>query len=337
MKKSLLLLIVLCITAGLEAQLSKTVEITAGGLGSALTASEKASVTELIVTGTINSNDFSQIRSNMPLLEKLDISGTTITNNILPQSAFHDKTILKEVILPESITTIDTYSFYNCHSLTTVNMPDSLRLINYAAFYQCYELSVSLVLPPKVNKIDSYAFYRCYKINSLTLSDSLTTFGSYAFQQCSTLNGHLELPAKVTTMGNSVFEGTNYSTAKLLTPAPPAVASGGYFSMSPIRIFYVLPEAKTAFRNDTKWNPYIIIGGDSPVKITINVATAGTLGELALQQVEYLKDVNELTISGQLNAADITLLKDNFPDLISLNIKNTNITDIPANQFQNRS
>ena len=185
MKKSLLLLIVLCITAGLEAQLSKTVEITAGGLGSALTASEKASVTELIVTGTINSNDFSQIRSNMPLLEKLDISGTTITNNILPQSAFHDKTILKEVILPESITTIDTYSFYNCHSLTTVNMPDSLRLINYAAFYQCYELSVSLVLPPKVNKIDSYAFYRCYKINSLTLSDSLTTFGSYAFQQCS--------------------------------------------------------------------------------------------------------------------------------------------------------
>lgn len=336
MKKSLLLLFVLCINAGLNAQLSKTIDITAGGLSSALTATEKATVTELIVTGTMNSTDFSNIRSYLPVLEILDISGCTITNNILPNSALYGKTNLKEVKLPTTLKTIDSYAFYNCYDLTKVNMPDSLRQINYAAFHQCYELDGNLVIPAKVHFIDSYAFYRCYKINSLTLSDSLQTLGSYVFQQCRMLSGQLTIPSKVSSMGYQTFEGTKYSTAKLLTPTPPSTYTGSSFSMLPIVIFYVLPEAKTAFRNDTKWNPYIIIGGDSPVKVTVNIATAGTLGEMVLQQVEYLKDVNDLIVSGLLNAADVTLLKDNFPDLISLNMKNTNVTDIPAYQFQNR-
>lgn len=336
MKKTLLLLIVLCVNAGLEAQLSKTVDITAGGLNSALTSTEKATVTELIITGLMNSTDFSNIRSYMPLLEKLDLSGCTLTNDLLPNSALYGKTGLKEVILPNSLKTIDSHAFYNCYDLTTVTMPDSLRLINYAAFHQCYELSGSLIIPQKVRFIDNYAFYRCYKINSLTLSDSLQTIGSYAFQQCRMLSGQLIIPSKVTSMGYQTFEGTKYSTAKLLTPLPPSTYTGSSFSMLPIVIFYVLPEAKTAFRNDTKWNPYIIIGGDTPVKVTVNLTTAGTLGEQVLQQVEYLKDVNELNVSGLLNAADVTLLKDNFPDLISLNMKNTNVTDIPNYQFQNR-
>lgn len=336
MKKTLLLLFVLCINAGLVAQLSKTVEITAGALGSALTATEKATVTELIVTGSMNSNDFYQIRNYMPVLEKLDISGCTVVDNILPNSAFYGKTIVREIKLPNTLRTIDSHAFYNCYDLTTVNMPDSLRYINYAAFHQCYELSGALVIPPKVSFIDSYAFYRCYKINSLTLSDSLVSIGSYSFEYCPLLSGQLIIPSRVTSMGYDTFEGTNYTSAKLLTPVPPSTYTGGYFSMGPIAVFYVLPEAKTLFRNDTRWNPYIIIGGDVPVKITANLTTAGTLGELVLQQVEYLKDVNDLTISGQMNEADMALLKNNFPDLISLNMKNTNVTDLPNSHFQYR-
>ncbi len=336
MKKTLLLLFVLCSSTGLVAQLSKTVDITAGALSSALTATEKATVTELIVTGTMNSNDFSQIRNYMPLLEKLNLTGCTLSGDIVPNSSLSGKSGLKEVYLPASVKTIDSYAFYNCYDLTTVSMPDSLQLINYAAFHQCYELSGAIVIPPGVRSIDSYAFYRCYKINSLTLSDSLVSIGSYAFESCPMLSGQLVIPAKVSSMGYDTFESTNYSSAKLLTPTPPSTYSGSSFSMGPISVFYVLPEAKTLFRNDTKWNPYIIIGGDVPVKITANLSTPGTLGELALQQVEYLKDVNELTISGVMNETDMALLKNNFPDLISLNMKNTNITDIPNSHFQYR-
>ncbi len=336
MKKTHLLLFVLSFSGIVTAQLSKTVDITAGGLSAALTSSEKATVTELIITGSMNSNDFYQIRNYMPLLTKLDMSAVSVANRVINSSAFESKTSLVEVVLPSNLKSIDEYAFYNCNNLKSINLPDSLELIKYSAFYQCYELSTNLVIPPKVRSIDNYAFYKCSKLSSLVLPDSLRTLGSYAFQECGLLSGQLVIPAYVTSMGYNTFYGTNYTTAKLLTLTPPSIYTGGSFSMGPIAIFYVLPEAKTAFRNDTKWNPYIIIGGDMPVKVTVDLTTAGTLGEMVLQQVEYLKDVNELTVSGLMNATDMTLLKNNFPDLISLDLKHTNVTDIPNGQFQYR-
>lgn len=336
MKKTHLLLFVFCFSGIVSAQLSKTVDITAGGLSSALTSTEKSTVTELIITGSMNSNDFYQIRNYMPLLSKLDMSAVNVANRVINSSAFESKSSFVEVKLPSNLKSIDDYAFYNCSNLKSINLPDSLEYIRYAAFHQCFELSVDLVFPPKVRSIDNYAFYRCYNLKSLVLPDSLRTLGSYTFQECRLLNGHLVIPSMVSSMGYNTFYGTKYISAKLLTTVPPSIYTGGSFSMGPIAIFYVLPEAKTAFRNDTRWNPYIIIGGDSPVKVTVDLTTAGTLGEMTLQQVEYLKDVNELTVSGLLNAADMTLLKNNFPDLISLNLKNTNVTDIPTSQFQNR-
>lgn len=336
MKKTHFLFVVLFFSGLITAQVLKTVDITAGGLNSSLTASEKTSVTELIITGTMNSNDFYTIRSGMPVLEKLNLSGVTITNNTLPSSAFEGKQSLKEVLLPENLRVFDNYSFYNCNNLTSVNFPDSLRSINYYSFYQCYELSSPVILPEKLTNIGSNAFNQAKKINQLVLSDSLREIASSAFISCSSLSGQLVIPSKVTTIGSNAFDGTDYSTARMMTLIPPSISTGGSFSFGNISIFYVLPEVKTAFRNDTKWNPYIIIGGEEALKITVNVNNPGTLGELVLQQTEYLKDVNILEVTGQLNSADMLLLKDNFPDLISLNLKHTNITAIPDYQFRYR-
>ena len=48
----------------------KTVEITAGGLKSALTKDELNSLTKLTITGTMDARDFKTIRDSMPLIEK---------------------------------------------------------------------------------------------------------------------------------------------------------------------------------------------------------------------------------------------------------------------------
>ncbi|KAB2829430.1 MAG: leucine-rich repeat domain-containing protein [Paludibacter sp.] len=167
MKKTHLLLFVLSFSGIVTAQLSKTVDITAGGLSAALTSSEKATVTELIITGSMNSNDFYQIRNYMPLLNKLDMSAVSVANRVINSSAFESKTSLVEVVLPSNLKSIDEYAFYNCNNLKSINLPDSLELIKYSAFYQCYELSTNLVIPPKVRSIDNYAFYKCSKLSSL--------------------------------------------------------------------------------------------------------------------------------------------------------------------------
>ena len=96
-----------CIIGIVKAQVSKTVNVNAGGLYSALTANQRDSVTNLTLTGTIDARDFVTMRDNLPYLAILDLSnvdiaaysgklGTYYTNdstasylaNTIPQFAF---------------------------------------------------------------------------------------------------------------------------------------------------------------------------------------------------------------------------------------------------------
>jgi len=73
MKKTFTLIISLCIALMLQAQVLKTVGISAGGLSTTLSATEKSTVTNLTVTGTIDARDFKTMRDSMQVLETIDL------------------------------------------------------------------------------------------------------------------------------------------------------------------------------------------------------------------------------------------------------------------------
>ncbi len=73
---------------------------------------------------------------------------------------------VKHVVIPESVTTIGSYAFYNCNSLTSVTIPDSVTEIGSDAFYNCNSLT-SVTIPDSVTTIGSYAFYVCYNIKNI--------------------------------------------------------------------------------------------------------------------------------------------------------------------------
>ena len=64
MKLTSLLIAGLCFTIMLQAQVSKNLEVTAGGLKTALTTEELNTVTKLTLTGTIDARDFKTMRDN---------------------------------------------------------------------------------------------------------------------------------------------------------------------------------------------------------------------------------------------------------------------------------
>ena len=65
--------------------------------------------------------------------------------------------------IPDSVTSIGNYAFYDCDSLTSVTIPDS------------------------ATSIGSYAFSYCDSLTSVTIGNSVTSIGNYAFYDCENL------------------------------------------------------------------------------------------------------------------------------------------------------
>lgn len=64
------------------------------------------------------------------------------------------------VSIPDGVTLIDGYAFFNCTALTEITMPDSVTDIAYSAFEGCSALT-QIVLPASVTHIADSAFLRC--------------------------------------------------------------------------------------------------------------------------------------------------------------------------------
>jgi hypothetical protein len=68
--------------------------------------------------------------------------------------------------IPNSVTSISEYAFYNCKSLTSINIPSSVTSIGNSAFYYCSKLT-SVDIPDSVTSIGNGAFYSCSNLRTI--------------------------------------------------------------------------------------------------------------------------------------------------------------------------
>lgn len=112
---------------------------------------------------------------------------------------------VKNVIIPQGITSIDNQAFYGCTSLQNVEFSSSVINIGSQAFYGCYSLKNVNGLS-SVTSIGYDAFQGCISLESIVIPASVTSIGSGAFANCG---------AKITvSSGNSNFiesEGVIYN------------------------------------------------------------------------------------------------------------------------------
>ena len=95
--------------------------------------------------------------------------------------------------IPNSVTSIGDYAFYNCSSLTSVTIPNSVTSIAGYAFSGCSGLT-SVTIPITVTSIGEDAFRGCSGLTSITIPNSVTSIGNGAFSYCSGLTS-VEAPA----------------------------------------------------------------------------------------------------------------------------------------------
>ena len=92
----------------------------------------------------------------------------------------------QNTVIPNSVTAIGNYAFYNCSGLTSVTIPNSVNSIGKSAFYNCTGLT-SVTIPKSVNSIGEGAFYECSGLTSVTIPNSVNSIGYAAFYNCSSL------------------------------------------------------------------------------------------------------------------------------------------------------
>ena len=112
---------------------------------------------------------------------------------------------VKDLVIPNSVTSIRGYAFYFCSSLTSVTIPNSVKSVGNSAFGYCEGLT-SVTIPNSVTSIGNGAFCNCSGLTSITLSDVLSSIGDHAFYGCSSLSSII-LPDSLVSIGSSAFEG----------------------------------------------------------------------------------------------------------------------------------
>ena len=116
---------------------------------------------------------------------------------------FSHCSILKSIIIPDSVTSIGSCAFDYCTSLESITIPDSVTSIGSSVFYSCSNLE-SITIPDSVTSIGGHAFFDCSSLELITIPDSVISIGDYAFECCSNLKS-ITIPDSVTSIGSSVF------------------------------------------------------------------------------------------------------------------------------------
>ncbi len=108
------------------------------------------------------------------------------------------------ITIPDSVTSIELYAFYNCGTLTSLTIPNLVTFIGDACFYGCNKIS-SINIPNSVTTIGNNAFNVCSQATSAIIGNSVTSIGSGAFRVCSLLSS-VRIGKSVTSIGNVAFE-----------------------------------------------------------------------------------------------------------------------------------
>ena len=172
------------------------------------------------------------------------------------------------VAIPNSVTTIGQYAFYDCSNIDSVTIGNSVESIGSYAFGYCSNLG-SVIIGSAVSTIGTYAFYYCTKLTTVVLPSSMTTINDCTFTGCSLLSS-VTIPNTIVSIGNSAFMNCNKLASLTIPNSVASINQEAFYgcsSMASITSRAVNPPA-------VKSNAFYNVPTNIPVEVPCN-----TLGD----------------------------------------------------------
>ncbi len=180
--------------------------------------------------------------------------------------------------IPNSVTSICDYAFYDCHGLTSLTISNSVTEVGYDAFQFCTNLSDfnvaddnpnyssingvlfnkekttllfyppgkwgSYSIPDATTTINNSAFFWCEKLISITIPNSVTNIGREAFYYCSNLSS-VTIPNSVTSIGWGAFSDCSSLTSATISNSLTSIESGLFSDCSHLQSV-IIPNSVTS-------------------------------------------------------------------------------------------
>ena len=101
----------------------------------------------------------------------------------IAQNLFADCTGLEEIVIPETVTSINYNAFLNCSNLKSVTIGENVTTIGNSAFSNCSSLE-SIEIPDSMIEIEAQVFMNCSSMTEAYIADSVTSMGDSTFSGC---------------------------------------------------------------------------------------------------------------------------------------------------------
>ena len=183
----------------------------------------------------------------------LFLNGKEVKELIIPNSvtsigsgAFGGCTGLTSVYIPNSVTSIGDRAFAGCNNLTSVYIPNSVTSIGSSAFFRCAGLT-SVTIPNSVTSIGESAFGGCSGLTSVTIPNSVTSIGCYAFSGCTGLTS-VTIPNSVTLIDEHAFEGCTGLTSVYIPNSVTSIGRWAFYDCTGLTSVYI-PNSVTSIGN----------------------------------------------------------------------------------------
>ena len=206
--------------------------------------------------------------------------GDMYNYNGYSQPWYNWRSTIVSISLPQGITSIGSYAFYNCSKLTAIDFPDNLVSIGRSAFYNCRNLE-SITGGNNLQRIDRDAFstnctwyknqpdglvyvgnvlykYKGYNNYNMELSvrEGTVSITTYAFSSCSRLSA-VTLPSSLTYIGERAFSSCrNLTSITSYADVPPTCGEDVFYNVPTPTPLYVPETAVEAYKTTSPWSNF---------------------------------------------------------------------------------
>lgn len=181
------------------------------------------------ISNVVGVNFYQVFKPLTVLKEKIEaLKGMTEIPN-----KYFESSKIKEITIPNNITSIEDGAFTYCSSLTSITIPDSVTWIGDRAFNLCYNLT-NITIPDSVTEIGELTFYYCTNLTSVTIGNSVTKIGNNAFRDCSRL-ASITIPNSVTSIGEYAFENCSSLTSVTIPNSVTSIGDDAFYKCSSLK------------------------------------------------------------------------------------------------------